>query len=77
MKGGTLNMSQVLFLFQWGGVEVVTGRAGDKGGFFYGTEERRVSQGDILDTSLNLALTVFHLQSSVPSMDEHACASDH
>lgn len=56
---------------------MVTGRAGDKGGFFYGTEERCVSQGDILDTSLNLALTVFHLQSSVPSMAEHACTSDH
>lgn len=40
---------------------------------FNGTEERSVSQGDILDTSLILILTVFHFQSSVPSMDEHAC----
>lgn len=43
-------------------------------GGFYGTEERSVSQGDILDTSLNLILTVFHLQSSVPTVDEHACS---
>lgn len=44
---------------------------------FYGTEKRSVSQGDILDTSLNLILTVFHLQSSVPTMDGHACSSVH
>lgn len=46
-----LDMSQDLF-FSGGGVEEFIGRASDKGGF-YGTEERSVSQGDILDTSLN------------------------
>lgn len=42
---------------------------------FYGTEERSVSQGDILDTSLNPTFTVFHVQSFVLSTDEHACSS--
>lgn len=36
-----------------GCVEESAGRLGDEGGF-YGTEDRHASQGDILDTSLNL-----------------------
>lgn len=51
-----LDISQGLFFFG-GGVEEFIGWASDKGGF-YGTEES-VSQGDILDTSLN-PYTVFH-----------------
>lgn len=54
MKGGLFNMSQVLFPLSGGGAEELTGRGSDKKGGFYGTEERSVSQGDILDTSLNL-----------------------
>lgn len=42
--------------------EKTTERASDTREFFYGTEES-VSQGDILDASLNLTLTVFHLLS--------------
>lgn len=53
--------------------EKLTGRASDKGGFLW--YWRKVSQGDILDTSLNLILTVFHL--TVPTLDEHACSSVH
>lgn len=74
MKDSKFNMSQDLcFFFLWGGVE--DGPVTKEN--FYGTEERNVSQGDILDTSLNLTFTVFHLQSFVPSMDEHACRSVH
>lgn len=59
--------------FSGGGVEEIIGWASDKGGFFYGTEES-VSQGDILDTSLN-PYTVFHLR--VPTVDEYTCSSGH
>lgn len=59
-------MSQVLCLF----FVLLGGRCRGpvtKAGF-YGTEERRsVSQGDILDTSLNLILAVFHF--TVPTTD--------
>lgn len=59
MKSGMFNMSQDVLYFRGRcrGVDR-TGQWQKEG--FYGTEERSVSQGDILDTSLNVILTVFH-----------------
>lgn len=76
MKGDMFNMSQDLFVifFLWGRF------GGDWPVYkmeFYGTEERNVSQGDILDTSLNPIVAFIHSQSSVPTMDEHACSCVH
>lgn len=49
MKDSKFNMSQDFFFY---GGDVEDGPVTKEN--FYGTEERSVSQGDILDTSLNL-----------------------
>lgn len=53
MKGSMFNMSQDI-LFSGG--EMCGRRTSDKTNGFNGTVERNVSQGDILDTSLNLKI---------------------